>query len=195
MAAMVAPLGCLSRSRTASCLVPRAEIGAPVRGSEGPFAPLSSAGGLGLYTGFVLRHFWILFGCGASCAVTTEAPQAASPAGQDPERGRLAPFIMSTVTLPSGRKSTPFCDENLRRSLPAGHPRGASGERSPRQASRVIIVLCVSGATPRPSGLSLAAWSGRARVDSRCKRRTAASRGHAVRASRFSCICFGSAVL
>ena len=70
-------------------------------------------GKLGLCGGFAMRHFEILFGCGGVLRRHHRSPTvAACQRGKIPDRA-TGPYLgMATVTLPSPRKSTPFCDEN-----------------------------------------------------------------------------------
>src|SRR5450755_955898 len=109
MAAMVAPLGCRSRARTASCLVP------PRAGANGMVGDLArkfvhvlaceDSVFLGALLCDILR---VLSGCDGLRRRHRRSPTvAASPAGQDPGRGTTGPDLgMATVTLPSRRKST-----------------------------------------------------------------------------------------
>src|SRR5205807_336947 len=75
MAAIVAPLGCLSSLRTVSCLVP-ARVGpeATFPFFAGFFARLAAAT-FGLLVVLRCDIFEILFGCDGTRAATTEAPQ------------------------------------------------------------------------------------------------------------------------
>src|SRR5262249_17001278 len=76
IAAIVAPLGCLSRARTASCLVPvRVEAEAPLPDLARVFARPVRAAFVALcpFLGFDILGF--LSVATASVAVTTEAPQ------------------------------------------------------------------------------------------------------------------------
>src|SRR6202040_1541376 len=76
MAAIVVPFGCLSRARTASCLVPlRVERKGMVPGFAGRFARLlarATSVFLGVLPCDILGSFSV---CAAPGAVTTEAPQ------------------------------------------------------------------------------------------------------------------------
>jgi hypothetical protein len=113
IAAIVVPLGCLSKARTAPCFVPLLVT------LEGIFPG---------FAGFVERllaranlAFVMVLLCGicgsfsvatAPCAVTTEAPQ-----WQHRQRGRIPDKANGlsrhrAVTLSLPPKSTPFCEEN-----------------------------------------------------------------------------------
>src|SRR6266481_2757762 len=75
IAAIVAPLGCLSSPRTVSCLVsPQVEAEATFPFFAGFFARLAGAT-FGLLGVLRCDIFEILFGCDGTRAVTTEAPQ------------------------------------------------------------------------------------------------------------------------
>src|SRR5882757_7148868 len=76
MAAIVVPLGCLSRTRTASCLVPlRVEPEGMVPGFAGRFVRLLARASL-VFVGILLCDIRGSFSVAtASGAVTTEAPQ------------------------------------------------------------------------------------------------------------------------
>src|ERR1700746_1122241 len=75
MAVIVAPLGCPSRVRTVSCLVPaRVEPEATFPFFAGFFARLAGAT-FGLLGVLRCDIFQILFGCDGTRAVTAEAPQ------------------------------------------------------------------------------------------------------------------------
>ena len=89
IAAIVAPLGCLSSLRTVSCLVPRrVEPEATFPFFADLFARLAGAT-FGLLGVLRCDIFEILFDCDGTRAVTTEAPQwPVSPAGRDPRRGQ-----------------------------------------------------------------------------------------------------------
>ena len=76
MAAIVAPLGCVRRVRTASCLLPlRLEAEGVFPSFPRGFARPLGALRLCLVGRFAVRHFRILSVATASGAVTTEAPQ------------------------------------------------------------------------------------------------------------------------
>src|SRR5580704_11442817 len=76
MAAIVAPLGCLSKVRTASCLVaPRLEDVGVFPSFAGRFARLLARAGLALLDVLLCDILGSLSVVTASGAVTTEAPQ------------------------------------------------------------------------------------------------------------------------
>src|SRR5438477_1247869 len=112
IAAIVVPLGCLSRPMTVSCLVPpRVEPEATFSTFADFFARL--AGATFVLLG-VLRCdiFEILFGCDSTRAVTTEAPQRRYRQRGGIRRGqKKARINMTTLTLCLQPKSSRFCKE------------------------------------------------------------------------------------
>src|ERR1700720_1029696 len=114
MAAIVVPLGCLSRARTASCLVPlRVELEGTFPGFAGLFARLLARANL-VFVGILPCDICGSFSVAtAPGAVTTEAPQwHHRRRGRIPDGANQPLSRHGTVTLQSPRKSTPFCDEN-----------------------------------------------------------------------------------
>src|ERR1700730_17836131 len=112
MAAIVVPLGCLSRARMASCLVsPRVEAAGMFPGFAALFAPLL-ARATWVFVGVLLSDIWGSFSVAtASGAVTIEAPQ-----WHHRRRGRIPDGANRPLSRHSDsdapQKSTPFCDEN-----------------------------------------------------------------------------------
>jgi hypothetical protein len=96
MAAIVVPLGCLRRARTASCLVPlRVETEGMFPRLRRPFRAALGARQLGACGGFAERHLRILFGCDGIRRRHHRSPTVApSPAGQDPGWGRASAWSL-----------------------------------------------------------------------------------------------------
>src|SRR5262249_870499 len=125
IAAIVAPLGCPSRVRTASCLVPRRlEDDGVFTGFATLFSrPLARAGLVLLWV--LLCH---ILGSVGVCDGITRRPHrsptvAASPAGRDPDRADR-PLSQATLTLCLQQKSSPFCNEYcLQIGFPCGEGR------------------------------------------------------------------------
>src|SRR5215475_14352496 len=112
MAAIVAPLGCSSRLRTASCLVPlRLGDERVFPRFVGLFARPLARASLVLLWVLLCDIFGSLFGCDGITRHHHRSPTvAASPAGRDPDRANR-PLSQATLTLRLQQKSSFFCDE------------------------------------------------------------------------------------
>src|SRR5580704_12974104 len=103
MAVIVVPLGCLSKARTASCLVPlRVEPEGMVPGFAGLFVRLFARAIL-VFVGVLLCDmFGILFGCNGTRRRHHQSPAVAAASRAGSRTGPTGPYLgTATVTLSS----------------------------------------------------------------------------------------------